>query len=337
MKLSLDITKRYKSFTLHSSFETDDMITGLLGSSRCVKTKTLKCIAGLVTPGEGRIILDGKVLFDSKRHINLKAQERRVGYLFQSYALFPTMSVKKNIYTGMHRINSKGEKKERYEEVMHLLKLEGLDEQRPSSLSGGQAQRVALARMLVGDPEVLLLDEPFSALDVFLRERLQFDMKKLLETLNKKVIIVTHSPQEAYRLCSVIIVMKDGKIIREGKTEDVFSNPEHIAVSELLGHRNFFSFEKLAKTTIRLIPFDTILHSKRPIPNNKTILNIPSSAISEGGNITVRTVELLKEEDGNTLLLEDMRKNSIWFKANDKNKTEIKSISIDLDSCSYLS
>lgn len=226
MKLVVDIKKDFGSFLLKSQFETENLITGVLGSSGSGKSMTLKCIAGIVTPDEGYIALDDRILFDSRKRINIPPQDRRIGYLFQNYALFPTMTVKKNIMCGLRKEKNKDEKKRKYEEAIELLHLEGLENRLPSHLSGGEAQRTALARIIVSEPDLLLLDEPFSALDAFLRRSLQTELISLLKSLNKEAILVTHSAREVRRMTSYLFVMKDGKIIRRGKTEDVFSYPE---------------------------------------------------------------------------------------------------------------
>ncbi len=226
MKLSVNIRKDYGSFILESSFETDDMFTGFLGSSGSGKSMTLKSIAGIITPDEGSIVLDGRILFDSRKRINVRPQDRKVGYLFQNYALFPAMPVRKNIMCGLTREKDRARKIRKYNEAIALLHLEGLENRLPSQLSGGQAQRVALARIIVSEPDLLLLDEPFSALDAFLRRKLQDELRQVLMSLGRDAILVTHSAREVRRMCSRLFVMKDGRIIREGKTEDVFSSPQ---------------------------------------------------------------------------------------------------------------
>lgn len=225
MSLIVDIKKDFGSFFLESKFETEDLITGVLGSSGSGKSMTLKCIAGIVTPDEGYIALDDRVLFDSRKKINVRPQERKVGYLFQNYALFPTMTVKKNIMCGLKKEKDREAKKKKYKEAIELLHLEGLENRLPSQLSGGQAQRTALARIIVSEPDLLLLDEPFSALDAFLRRSLQTELLALLKSLGKEAIIVTHSAREVQRMTTYLFVMKDGRIIRRGDTEDIFKNP----------------------------------------------------------------------------------------------------------------
>ena len=226
MRLTVDIKKDFGSFVLTSSFETEDLLTGFLGSSGSGKSMTLKCIAGIVTPDEGYIALDDRILFDSTKRINIRPQDRKVGYLFQNYALFPSMTVKKNILCGLMREKDKEAKRRKYDEAIALLHLEGLENRLPSQLSGGQAQRVALARIIVSEPDLLLLDEPFSALDAFLRRNLQTELLDVLQKLGKQAILVTHSAREVRRMTTNLFVMKDGRIIRRGRTEDVFSDPQ---------------------------------------------------------------------------------------------------------------
>ena len=225
MALKVDIRKKIGNFSLDVRIETSDPITGLLGASGCGKSMTLKCISGIEVPDSGHIEIDGRILFDSDRKINIKPQNRDVGYLFQNYALFPTMNVRRNIMCGLQGIKDKSERSARYHEVVSLMHLEGLENHRPYQLSGGQAQRTALARMLASNPSILLLDEPFSALDSFLRKELQRELSELLSKIGKQVILVTHSQKEVRRMSSRLFVMKNGSIIRSGSTEEVFEEP----------------------------------------------------------------------------------------------------------------
>lgn len=225
MSLFVEIRKRLSDFVLEARFETDDPVTGLLGASGCGKSMTLKCIAGVETPDEGRIVLDGETLFDSERGINLPPQKRGVGYLFQHYALFPHMTVEKNILCGLHGEKDKAVRRQRLREMIEMLQLEGLEKHRPAQLSCGQAQRAALARMLVNKPRLLLLDEPFSALDSHLRDQLQPQFLSLLRSYGRQAVLVTHSRDEAYHLCSRLCVMDGGRILRTGGTKEVFADP----------------------------------------------------------------------------------------------------------------
>lgn len=225
MRLVADIHKKLGDFSLDCSFETEDLITGILGASGCGKSMTLKCIAGIERPDSGHIELDGDILYDSTRKIDIRPQDRRVGYLFQNYALFPTMTVRKNILCGLFREDDKAEKNRKYRQAVEMLGLDGLENHKPYQLSGGQQQRVALARILVSEPRMLLLDEPFSALDSYMRKSLQNELASLLESVGRQTILVTHSQREVRKMSSHLILMKGGHIIQEGKTEEVFSSP----------------------------------------------------------------------------------------------------------------
>ena len=156
-------------------------------------------------------------------------------------------------------------------------------------------------------------------------------MKRLLVTLGKQVIIVTHSPQEAYLLCSSLRVMKNGDIIKSGKTEDVFHAPERLEAAELLGHRSFFTFEKIEDKSLRLLPSGVVLKAKKPIPDDRTIPSIQIDATKRGNDLRVKTLSVLKEEDGSILLLKSREDNNIWWKVRDNTPKEVDSISIDPD------
>ena len=170
MSLEVNITKKLDGFTLRAEFTAGSTATALLGASGCGKSMTLRCIAGIVKPDAGRIVLDGRVLFDSEQHIDLPPQQRGVGLLFQNYALFPNMTVEQNILCGLKAEKDKAVRRERCAEMLRAMRLEALAKRYPAQLSGGQQQRTALARILVGRPRILMLDEPFSALDSYLRE-----------------------------------------------------------------------------------------------------------------------------------------------------------------------
>ena len=209
MALSVDIQKRLGNFELQVKFETAEGMLAILGASGCGKSMTLKCIAGIETPDKGRIVLDDVVLFDSEKHINLKPQKRKVGYLFQQYALFPNMTALQNVICGVRQGN-KEEKKKKALEILARLHLNGCEDKKPSMLSGGQQQRCALARILVNEPQVLLLDEPFSALDAHLRFHTERQVENIIKDFGKTVLFVSHDRDEVFRLTDRIAVMEDG-------------------------------------------------------------------------------------------------------------------------------
>ena len=203
MALFVDITKKLEHFTLQVQMSTKNMgVVGILGASGCGKSMTLRCIAGIEIPDSGKIILNGRVLYDSEKKICLPSQKRKVGYLFQQYALFPHMTVRENleIVAGVAKTENEIAK------YLALLHIEEIVDSYPERLSGGQKQRVALARVLMQNADLVLLDEPFSALDAISRYQLQNLAYELLK--NKSVLLVTHDPQEALRLSQRIFVLR---------------------------------------------------------------------------------------------------------------------------------
>ncbi|MBR1937356.1 MAG: ATP-binding cassette domain-containing protein [Spirochaetales bacterium] len=332
MRLYVDIKKRLGSFNLSAKFETDDLITGLLGASGSGKSMTLKCIAGIQTPDEGVIILDDEVLFDSVKGINIRPQERRIGYLFQEYALFPNMSVSKNILSGMSRIKDRREKEKRLSDVIALMKLEGLENHRPYQLSGGQAQRVALARIIVSEPRLLLLDEPFSALDNHLKDNLQVDMKHLINRLGTQSILVTHSVSEAFRLSSCLAIMEKGRVIRRGGCEALLLDPQKEECARLFGHRNIFSFTR-EDGSLYIPELKLSLSLKKVIPSSVSKISIVDEAITSNGDIKVKSSEVLCEGKESSLLMDIGGERIIWWKSD---LDFVDSISIDTGCCVFL-
>ena len=233
MSLIVDIKKKLGSFELESKFEAQNGVTCLLGPSGCGKSMTLKCIAGIEKPDSGHIELDGVVLYDSEKGINLPPQKRHVGYLFQNYALFPNMTVRQNILCGMRHEKDKAVKEEKLKKMLDMFQLNGLENHRPAQLSGGQAQRTALARIMVSDPQLLLLDEPFSALDAHLRGKLMIEMRDVLARFGREVIMVTHNRDEAYNMSREIAVMDSGKLLTVKKTKELFADPGSVPAAIL--------------------------------------------------------------------------------------------------------
>ena len=201
MSLEVNVTKRFDGFTLHAAFTAGDTATALLGASGCGKSMTLRCIAGIVRPDEGRIVLDGRVLFDSTQGIDLPPQQRNVGLLFQNYALFPNMTVEQNILSALKKEKDPAARRAACAEALRAMRLEELAKRLPGALSGGQQQRAALARILAAKPRILMLDEPFSALDSYLREEVEGEVGSLLAGFAGTALLVTHNRDEAYRLC----------------------------------------------------------------------------------------------------------------------------------------
>lgn len=237
MGLYVDIEKKCGDFHLKVQFETRGEIFAILGASGCGKSMTLKCIAGIEKPDKGVIKLDDRVLFDSQKGINVPARKRRIGYLFQDYALFPNMTVLENIMCG-------AKDKHVAKEYIKRFYLDGKESLYPAQLSGGQKQRVALARMLAADPDVILLDEPFSALDNYLKWQLELEVMKVMESYKKDVLFVSHDRNEVYRLTDRIAVMDQGQIVDIQDKEALFQNPKSLAATLLTGCKNLSRLEK---------------------------------------------------------------------------------------------
>lgn len=231
MAVKVNIEKNFRDFSLKVDFEGSSAAIGLLGASGSGKSMTLRCIAGIETPDKGRIVINGKTVFDSEKGINLKPQKRRIGYLFQNYALFPTMTVEQNIRCGY-----RGEKSSAREKVADLIRryhLEGLEKRLPSQLSGGQQQRVGIARAVVLNPDVILFDEPTSALD----PELVGEVLKVIKDIAKEgitMIIVTHEMSFASDAANRVIFMAGGVVVEEGKPDEIFSNPKEERTKQFL-------------------------------------------------------------------------------------------------------
>ena len=216
--MKVDIKKKFGTFLLDVHFETEQTNLGLLGVSGSGKSMTLKCIAGIVTPDEGRIEINGRVVYDAEKGINIRPQQRKIGYLFQDYALFPTFTAYANIAAGLQGM-PKEKKHAIVDGLIRRFHLEGLEKQYPHQLSGGQQQRVALARIIACEPDALLLDEPFSALDSHLRLQMQLEIKEILGQFPAS-IMVTHNQEEADKLCAALYTIDKGQIINGEKIID---------------------------------------------------------------------------------------------------------------------
>ncbi|HWQ29404.1 MAG TPA: sulfate/molybdate ABC transporter ATP-binding protein [Negativicutes bacterium] len=237
MSLYVDIKKKFSDFNLEVSFEAGTDAVGLLGPSGSGKSMTLRCIAGIETPDSGRIVLNGNTLYDSEKGINLPSRKRRLGFLFQNYALFPNMTVESNISFGLSGFST-AKQAEKVGEMISLLHLQGLEKRYPSQLSGGQQQRVALARALVIEPEALLLDEPFSALDEHLRDSMLVQMVETLADYGGVTLYVTHNMEEAYRVCKDLVVLSSGRLEASGDKEYVFMRPPTVGTARITGCKN---------------------------------------------------------------------------------------------------
>ena len=298
MSLHVDIRKALGSFTLDVRFTAGNGITSLLGASGCGKSMTLKCIAGIEKPDEGRIELDGRVLFDSEAHINLPPQARRVGYLFQNYALFPNMTVRQNILCGLNREKDRGVREERLRDMLRMMQLEGMEERKPAQLSGGQQQRVALARILVNAPQILLLDEPFSALDSNLRDSLKVELRDLLKRFGREVLMVTHDRNEAYNMSREIAVMDGGRLLTVKPTKALFADPGSVQAAVLTGCKNIAKARRVDDHTVEVLDWGLRLETRQAVREDLCAVGVRAHYFNPAApqnRFPVRLVEEMEE------------------------------------------
>ncbi len=269
--LFLNIEKRLDNFHLKIAFNTHNQPLGLLGGSGAGKSMILRCLAGIETPTRGQIILNNRVLFDSENNINIPIDQRRIGFLFQNYALFPHLTVAQNIAFGIPKyIDTKTE----VEKQLIAMKLQGFGNRYPHQLSGGQQQRVALARALASKPEALLLDEPFSALDTHLRSQLEQQVTEILADYSGVTLFVTHNMEEAYRLCPHLLVLEQGKAAHYGSKYEIFQHPASVNVAQLTGCKNFSRANILSPQKIEAIDWGCTLEVRENIPSELSYVGI---------------------------------------------------------------
>lgn len=235
MSIYCKIKKDFGSFKLNVEFEGSNEVLSLLGASGSGKSMILRCIAGIVKPDSGKIIVDNCVFFDSENHINLTPQERKTGLLFQDYALFPNMTVAENISIAMN-----SDFNDTLTQVLENYHLSEQRHQYPHQLSGGQKQRCAIARMIVTCPNIILLDEPFSALDSFLKYKLEKELFQTLEAYGKTVLLVSHNRDEVYRLSQKASVIMNGTNMPMVEKHALFTYPQNYHSALLTGCKNVF-------------------------------------------------------------------------------------------------
>jgi molybdate transport system ATP-binding protein len=256
MALEVDIKKSWPGFTLRVQFKAGNEILGFLGASGSGKSMTLKCIAGIVTPDEGVIIADGVPLFDSDKK---PPQKRRTGYLFQSAALFPNMTVGDNIRCVIKNTRSRADKNALTADILKRMGLDGLQDRYPSELSGGQQQRAALARILLSGPRTILLDEPFSALDSYLRWQLEQELAGILADFGGTAVFVSHNRDEVYRLCDKLAVISAGAIVAAGDKWEIFNNPRSYDACLLTGCKNISPAAAVSDSAVYAADWDMTL------------------------------------------------------------------------------
>ena len=305
MSAYVDIEKRLGSFHLKVKFEAGNETLSLLGASGCGKSMTLKCIAGIEKPDRGRIVVDDVVLFDSEKKIDLTPQQRHTGLLFQNYALFPNMTVLQNIRCGASREPDKKKREEMVTSVMESFGLSDLAKHLPHQLSGGQQQRVALARILVSNPRILLLDEPFSALDSHLRFKLEQEVRQVIRSFGKTVLLVSHDRDEVFRMSDQLAIMEEGRIETVGKKAEVFANPKTRKGAILTDCKNISNMERLGSGQIRATDWDIVLDVGK-IPEDTTAVGIRMHGIRPGtgkNSYRCRVVEEIENPFSYTVML----------------------------------
>ena len=289
--LKVNIKKKLKEFDLDVEFELKQKHLGILGPSGCGKSMTLKSIAGIVNPDEGIVSLTSDVetvYYDSARKINLKPQKRNVGYLFQNYALFPNMTVEENVAIGLSKNNKKD-----VSDIIKRFRLEVLEKRYPRQLSGGQQQRVALARILAYSPDVILLDEPFSAMDTFLKEQLRLELVNSLKDFDGFTILVTHDRDEAFQFCDELIILDEGKIIAKGNTHEIFENPGKVQVARLTGCKNISEIEIIDEYHVKSLDWNVIFEVSEKLTSDITHIGIRAHDFTPAEKSDVNVIDTL--------------------------------------------
>ncbi|MEG4854595.1 molybdate ABC transporter permease subunit [Microcoleus sp. B5-D4] len=277
--LCLSIFKPLSSFALDVGFDIGPEVLGILGASGSGKSMTLRCIAGLETPSSGKIAVNGRVLFDSAQGINVASKDRRIGFLFQNYALFPHLSVAQNIAFGLQHL-SESEQELRVKEQLISVQMSGLENRYPHELSGGQQQRVALARAIAPSPDLLLLDEPFSALDTHLRSQLERELMQTLANYRGITLFVSHNLEEVYRVCKNLLVLAEGRPIAFDTKQNIFDRPRNFTVAQLTGCKNFSAAKPISVTLVEAIDWGCTLTVVEPIPKSLVSVGIRAHQLS---------------------------------------------------------
>ena len=277
--LTVHIKKTFPGFCLDISFEHSSGNLGILGASGSGKSMTLKCIAGIERPEEGCIAVNGRVLFDAKKGIDLQPRQRRVGYLFQDYALFPNMTVEENIGIG---IRDRSRRRQEAAGLIRRFQLEGLEKRYPGQLSGGQRQRAALARMMAAKPELILLDEPFSAMDGHLKEKLQYELMGFLKDYPGDMVLVSHSRDDIYRFQPEVVAIDEGQVLQAGSLWEVFLRPANYKVARLTGCNNISPIIRTGANEVYAVDWDLPLTTAEPVDGDIRYVGIRAHDIRLG-------------------------------------------------------
>ena len=285
MSLVVDIKKNFKTFTLDVSFEAGNETLGFLGASGCGKSLTLRSIAGIETPDEGKIIVDGEVYFDrapgKRPNINLTPQQRKTAMLFQNYQLFPNLTVAQNITAGLSRDVPKEEAERVIEAQLARFGLQGKAKRYPAQLSGGQQQRVALARMLAARPNILMLDEPFSALDAHMKSALEQNLLGLFEEFDGTILYISHDIDEAFRFCDRIAVVEDGHIEEISSKQDLVNSPKSLASIKLSGCKNTTPVKRIDDHHVALLDYGITVACDQTVPQDAAYYGVRAFHIQQ--------------------------------------------------------
>jgi molybdate ABC transporter permease protein len=277
-KLEVDFQKTLEHFNLEVAFTAGRGALGLLGASGAGKSMTLRMIAGVAAADHGRMVLNGRVLFDSATGQNLPAAQRKIGVVFQDYALFPHLTVAENVGFGLNRLPER-ERRERVGKELERMRITELADRYPREISGGQRQRVAIARCMAIEPDALLFDEPFAALDPHLRRQMEEQLRETLAGFNGAVIFVTHDMEEAFRFCSDLLVLDRGRTIAWGPKHQLFEKPHTVVAARLTGCKNIVSARRTAENRIAVDGWNCSLQTAVEVPEELTHLGMRSHQI----------------------------------------------------------
>jgi len=279
--LEMSAEKQLENFGLKVEFLADKGTVGLLGASGAGKSMTLRMIAGIVTPDGGRIVLNGRVLFDRTTGENVPAAQRKVGVVFQDYALFPHLTVAENVGFGLSRL-ARAERVMRVQSQLQRMQIAELADRYPSEISGGQRQRTAIARCLAIEPDALLFDEPFAALDPHLRRQMEEQLRETLAEYGGAVVFVTHDMEEAFRFCTDLLVLDGGRVIARGPKHQLFERPQTVVAARLTGCKNIVPARWIAADRIAVDGWECELQTALPVPEGLTHLGMRSHQVRFG-------------------------------------------------------
>lgn len=296
MGLHIDITKKLAGFKLQASLSCEHEIIGVLGASGSGKSMLLNSVAGLVKPDSGSIVLDDVVFFDSSKKVNLPPRERKTGYLFQNYAIFPHLTVAENIAFGLGDL-PKAERIKKVTELLERFHLKNMGKRYPSQISGGQQQRVALARALAVEPHILLLDEAFSALDEYLKTHMLKEMKETLKKFQGTTLFVTHNMAEAYHLCDRIVILNNGGVETFGTKEEVFQCPVSLATATITGCKNTASAVRKSEHSVEVPEWGVSVATDAIVGSENGFIGIRENNIKLADNSVMKPADNSVQEN----------------------------------------